>query len=468
LTTSPIAEPLGVALPRVSSTPPHVTSAGREAADLAAAAGIELDDWQRYALDVGLAERAGGKWAALEVALIVPRQNGKTVVLLAVELAALFLFDERLILHSAHEFKTAHESFRHAVDVIDGTDFLRRRVKAVRSSHGEEGVELLDGSRLRFVARSTGSGRGFASDRVIMDEAFNLSADSIAALLPTMSARPNPQLWYASSAGKPDSLQLQRIRERGISRSPGLAYMEWSAPERADYDDPAVWAQANPALGIRISHEFVGSERQAYPDVEFARERLGIWDDPRVGAVIDPDTWSHLADRRSTMLDPVAFAVDVSVDRKRASIGVAGKRLDGRVHVEVIAADKGTGWIVDRLVELTNAHANLGVVVDAIGPAAALLPELNDKGVRSEVIGTRDYAGACGRFYDAVAQGRLRHLDSPVLNLSVNQARQRLLGDSWAWQRRDADTDITPLVAVTLAMHGLGIEPTKPRSGKVW
>ena len=47
----------------------------------------------------------------LEVALIVSRQNGKGSILEALELAALFLDDfippRGLILHSAHEFKTA-------------------------------------------------------------------------------------------------------------------------------------------------------------------------------------------------------------------------------------------------------------------------------------------------------------------------------------------------------------------------
>lgn len=64
-----------------------------------------LDEWQRFALDCMLGERADGKWAAFETALIVPRQNGKGSVLEARELAGLFLFGEQLILHSAHEFQ---------------------------------------------------------------------------------------------------------------------------------------------------------------------------------------------------------------------------------------------------------------------------------------------------------------------------------------------------------------------------
>jgi phage terminase large subunit-like protein len=469
LTTSLLDAPRGVALPRLSSIPPYHKSAGEDAIDLAALAGLNLDDWQQHVLTAGLGETIDGRWSAFEVALIVPRQNGKSVVLEAVCLAALFLWSEQLVLYSAHEFRTAEEVFGRVVSTIQNSDYLRRRVARIKFSHGEQAIELLNGSRLRFVARSTGSGRGFTADRVILDEAYNLSPEAIAALLPTLSTRPNPQMWYASSAGQPNSVQLARLRERGIARSPGLCYMEWSAPDRADYDDPAVWAIANPALGIRIPHEFVAHEREASPEVEFARERLGIWDDPRTNAVIDPDLWSALADRRSVPLDPVAFAVDVNWDRSHASIGIAGKRADGLLHVECIENRDGTAWVVDRLVELTNNHTNIGVVIDQVGAAAALLPALAEANVTTIVTNSRDMANACGRFYDAVIDRKVRHLDAPLLNLSLNQARQRRLGDAWAWQRRDTDTDITPIVAVTLALHGVLAVVDKPkRSGKVW
>lgn len=91
--------------PRVSSVPEYVSSAGTEAIELASSAGLHLDDWQQFALTSMLGERADGKWAAFETALIVARQNGKGSVLEARELAGLYLFGEQLILHSAHEFQ---------------------------------------------------------------------------------------------------------------------------------------------------------------------------------------------------------------------------------------------------------------------------------------------------------------------------------------------------------------------------
>lgn len=431
-----------------------VTSAGVEAVELAAAAGLDLDPWQADVLDVALSERADGKWSAFEVGLVVPRQNGKGSILEARELAGLFLLGERLILHSAHEFKTAAEGFRRVMSLIDNTDFLRKQVKRVNAAHGDEGIELLSGARLRFVARSNGSGRGFSGDCVILDEAYNLGANAMAALLPTLSARPNPQLWYASSAGMDSSEQLRRVRERAIAGGdPGLAYSEWSAVESADLDDPNAWAAANPALGIRIPEQFVERERAALPEVEFARERLGIWDAGGRAAVIPAHVWDAVADSRSQPNGRPVFAIDMSPDRSRVSIGMAGARFDGRTHVELVENRNGTDWVVERVVELVKRWKPEFVVVDAGSPAGGFIGSLKGAGVPVLGVGTREVGQACGAFYDAVTAGKLRHIDQPLLNTALGAARKRPLGDAWAWHRMDA-TDISPLVAVTLAVHG--------------
>lgn len=458
MTISPPADQLAGLRPRFGNVPPYSTSAGREAVDLAASAGLVLDPWQSYVLDVSLGERADGRWAAFEVALLVPRQNGKGAILEARELAGLFLFGERLILHSAHEFKTAQEAFRRVLALIDGSDHLRKLVapRGVRTSHGEEGIELRSGARLRFVARSTGSGRGFSGDTVIFDEAYNLSADSMAAMLPTLSARPNPQLWYTSSAGMESSEQLTRIRDRGrTGNDPGLAYFEYAADNDADLDDEATWRDANPALGIRIASEFVARERAALPEAEFARERLGLWADARHrDTVIDLSTWAALADPESQALDPVAFAVDVTPDRSSAAIAMAGRRADGLLHTEVIETARGTGWAPARLAELAAKWRPCAIVLDASGPAGSLLPDLLDLRLAPVTTSAREMGQACGAFYDAAVENRLRHLDQPSLTTALEAARKRPLGDAWAWHRRDSGADISPLVAATLALYG--------------
>lgn len=465
MTTSPPVVLQGAQVPRVRNVPPFVSSAGTEAVDLAAQVGLVLDPWQQVALNWALGETKDGRWSAFEVGLIVPRQNGKGAVLEARELAGLFLFGENLILHSAHEFKTAQEAFLRVRQWVDNTDWLRKRVARIRTSHGDEGIELKSGARLRFVARSGGSGRGFSGDTIILDEAFNLPASAMAALLPTLSARPNPQLWYTSSAGMDASEQLRRVRDRGVKGDDkSLCYMEWSADPKCDFDDREAWALANPAMGGRISEEFIERERAAMPELEFGRERLGIWDDPKSQAVLDVDVWAAEADPLSEVLDPVAFAVDVTPDREWASIALAGRRRDGKTHAEVVERRRGTGWVVDRLQELRDRWKPAAIAVDVGASAGALVPRLEESGVEVLKIGTRDYGQACGGFFDLVMNGEddgrggvrrnFVHLDQPQLNDAVEAARKRPMGTegAWAWHRRDS-TDISPLVAVTLATY---------------
>ena len=456
MTSSTGNERRGAQRPRVSSVPEAVSSSGIEAVDLAASVGLILDPWQQLVLTGGCGERADGKWSAFEVAVVCPRQNGKNGILEARELAGLFLFGEKLILHSAHEFKTAQEAFRRVLTLVENSDDLRKKVARVRTSHGEEGIELRDGARLRFIARSTGSGRGFSSDCTILDESYNLSAEAMGALLPTLSARPNPQVWYTSSAGKRESSQLMMVRDRGrAGGDPGLAYFEWSAGPDSAVDDREAWALANPAMGIRIAEEFIDREFAALPLTEFRRERLGVWDDEAAGSdwVIPIEAWQACADPASEVEDPVVFAADVSLDRAWSSISVAGSRADGVPAVEVVDYRRGTSWVAPRLAELVQRHGALGIGLDPGGPSGSLIPELENLGVPLILMSARDIAQACGAFYDAVASGALRHRDQAELTAAVSSARKRPLGDAWAWSRKEAVSEITTLISATVALR---------------
>jgi hypothetical protein len=446
---------------------------------------LELDPWQQHILDVGLRERQDGNWAAFEVCVNVPRQNGKGGVIEARELAGLFLLGEKLILHSAHEFKTSIVAFRRIEQLVMGCPDLRKRVLRVRKTTGEEAIELVTGQVLRFLARSGGSGRGFTGDCNILDEAMILGDDAMGALMPTMAAVPNPQIWYLGSAGiGAPSVQLGRLRRRAEAAvesgepDPSLAYFEWSVDahrdecgptctDHDDPDDPQSWAKANPALGIRISPAHVRNERASLGSGGiFERERLGVGEYPSDTAdtwqVIGEDAWRALAAAESEPSDPVAFAIDMTPERSHAAIGVAGDWRGG-THVEVVDHRPGTGWILDRAAELHEKWRPRCWVVDAGGPAGSLIADLEERlGVEVVQPKAREVAAACGQFYDAVAEQGLSHLDQAPLAAALAGAQKRPLGDAWAWARRIVSVDISPLVAVTLAKWGLGAEVEEP------
>jgi phage terminase large subunit-like protein len=129
--------------PRILSAPPAVSSSGDEISDFAARFGLVLVPWQRLALRTAMAERADGRWAAGRVAIIVPRQNGKGTIIEARELGGLFLLGEKMITHTAHEFKTAQDAFRRIRTIIDGSD--ERQPVDVRGPLGWVGAWLRRG-----------------------------------------------------------------------------------------------------------------------------------------------------------------------------------------------------------------------------------------------------------------------------------------------------------------------------------
>lgn len=477
------ADAMGVQQPRICSIPAAVSSAGEEAVELARMAGLVLDPWQELVLASSLAEREDGKWAAFEVGVVVSRQNGKGSILEARELAGLFLLGERFIIHSAHQFDTSLEAFRRLLFLIEDTPDFDRRVKRVVRSHGEEGIELKGGQRIRFRTRTKGGGRGFTGDCLILDEAMILPESAHSALLPTLSARPNPQVWYTGSAVDQEihehGIVLARIRERGLTGAdPALAYMEWSVDaDRFDADpdlarDPECWAQANPGLGIRISCEHVGREQRSMDAKAFAVERLGVGDWPRTDGLgdraITPEAWAACIDEDSTAKDLVCFALDVTPDRSAACISVAGWRADGRKHVEVVDHRRGTGWAAQRVADLLKAHKvqkSVGVICDGSGPVASLFSDLEKLKVTVTTVNAREHAQACGMLYDAVDQSTVRHLGTPEMAAAIAGAVKRPLGDAWAWSRKSSMVDISPLVAGTLAHWGA--RTIKPRQGRV-
>lgn len=496
-------EPRGCQTPRILSTPlyrrietgrftgledrealAYTSPAGQDAIELAESYGLYLDQWQQLALHHSLTQDLYGRWVCFECVLNIPRQNGKGGYLEARQLAGALLFGEKLIIHTAHQFKTAQESFLRLDRIISGSYSLSRRVRRYSRSHGEEGFEFFNGSRIRFLARSGSSGRGFSGDLLLFDEAMALRSAPMGALLPTLSAMPNPQVVYTGSAGiGAESEQLASLRARALAEGdvsdPSLAYLEWSIDQHLkecprdergaltcdnhdDRDSLMSLARANPALGIRMraAHIAEHEKRTMRPDL-YDRERLGVGDYPAVTEdtwqVISKEAWEALADPRSRATGEIAFCVDATPERSYACISVAGRNGE-RIHVEVIDHRPDVGWVPERAEQLNEKWKPRVWIVDAGGPAGSLIPKLKDRGLTVVSPTAREYAQSCGDFYDTVAAARLGHLDQAPLTAALAGAQKRNLGDAWAWARKGLSVDITPLVSATGAVWGLDVE----------
>ena len=493
MTRSQTAERQGSQFPSTESRPPRrLIGASREAVEFAEAAGLFLDPWQQLVLSEGLAETEEGTWAAFEVAVVVARQNGKGSILEARQLFGLFVLGEKLGVHTAHEFKTCYEHFVRIVSLIESNRELEQKVLRIRRGAGEQAIELRSGGRLRFLARSGGSGRGLTGDTVYLDEAFDLSSAQMGALIPTMSARPNPQVWYASSAPKSSSEFLLSLCKRGREgTSPRLFFAEWGNPRGTDPEDRDAWARANPALGIRISEDYVAAELdllRSIPD-EFARERLGIHErhpmegrDVKIPAESWEATWSFcppgcVEEHTHKDLFPIpakkeiVIAFDIDKDGDRASIAVASGSLDSP-YVEVVEHHTGSTWIPQRLVEMIARWDPIAVGCFGAGPAGAaigpILARMADAGIDPSLfrqIGSSEYRQACGGFYVDVVSGKLRRpAGQGAMTIAINDATEKQVGDSWMWDRRSATAPLSPLVAATVARALLPVSsPEDPK-----
>lgn len=484
---------IGAQTPTIHVVPPAVSSSGGEVCALADRAGLVLDPWQRLILRDALGERADGKWAAFEAAVIVGRQNGKSAVFEARMLAGLFLLGERLIIYSAHEFKTSTEIFRRMDELIAGTPAFSKRVKAISKTRGEEGFELHGRQRLRFLARSNNSGRGFSGDLIFLDECQNLPNGPIDAMMPAVSARPNPQIWYGGSAGDftlAPCDQMARIRKRALGgEAKSLAYFEWSADLHTENcpqgctdhdspDDPATWAKTNPGLGIRLDLERIERERDSMSASGFNRERLSVGRYPASGnawAVISKENWEATADPEirddsgnlvhagSQPTDPVAFAVAVSHDRSMTAIAIAAVREDGLAHAEVVAHRPGTDWAVPWLVERKEKWDPCAIALNPVGPAGSLITACEEAELELLKPTSAEVKAGCGAFYDAVVPPpekpadwapKLRHLPHPGLTAALAAAAKQVSTNTWQWDLSAGDA--SPLSAVTLALWAHG------------
>jgi hypothetical protein len=142
----------------VADEPAVVDDLGLQAVELARSAGVVLDDWQSAPLVRSLEYRGDGLWRYPEVTGIVPRQNGKGEIILARQLAGLFLdSDCRLQIYTAHLYTTALSAFHRLLDVIENTPSLNAQVKRTTRSTNETGIELHDGSKILFKTRSNSS-----------------------------------------------------------------------------------------------------------------------------------------------------------------------------------------------------------------------------------------------------------------------------------------------------------------------
>lgn len=469
--------------------PVYVDTYGPEVADIAALANFAPDPEQELILDLLFAVGADGKSVAFEAGVVGARQMFKTGLVKQAELGWLFVTDQRRVVHSAHEMDTTEETFNDLRNLIENTPALSRHLDLSVGKSDSRGFTLGNGRwgiyvrgsqgqqlRLRCKARTSTGGRGLTGNRVVLDEAFAVTPAMVGSLYPTLAAVPDPQVLIASSGGLPQSAHLRSLRNRGRAGDDRLVWVEYGDrhpytcqepdcthaappdnPPGCALDDEDRWWSFMPALGGRVALDTIRAFRRSMPPAEFAREFMVWWDDPPTAdedGAIDFAKWVTLANPRAARPSSAKVVVDVSPDRRKATIAVGAAGTDGKTLV-MTTTGAGHDWVVGKLERLRAEREVLDVALHPKTQASLLIPDLKTAGIEWEPLTNEDAGASCAWLISQVAAGGVEHVGQAELDAAVMNAKTRRPGEGEVemWDRRDPRIDISPVVAAAHAGH---------------
>lgn len=465
------------------------TSYGFDVIDFARdVVGTPLDPWQQW-LAIHIGELLPDGRPRFRVVLVmVARQNGKT--LLAKILIMYWLFVELvpLVLGSSTDRSYAKRCWAEVCDLAKSNPWLSRHLgpRSVKLTLGEETLTTLDRAEYTFGANNGRLGRSMTVHRWICDELReHRNRDAWDSATNAQNAVPDAQTICITNQGDDESIVLDSLRdpaleyiETGVG-DPRLGLFEYSAPPGCEPDDLAALAMANPNLGHRTDVDaLLGAARRAKAagGLELSAHRTEILCQrvTLLDPAIDPDAW--LAAGTDTPLDlaqhrqQVALCLDVSLSGDHATLAAAAV-VDGKVHLEVVAAWDGFGCTKALRAELPGIVRQVKPRVVGWfpnGPAAVVTADMAarpragwpPRRVKLEAI-TADMAACCMALPALVAGGEVEHPRDPLLDQHAASAQRLRTGDRWVYTRRGA-SPVDALYAAAGAAHLARTLPPPP------
>lgn len=486
----------GSQTPRVANIPPYSFSAAPEVIENAKRAKLFLDEWQQFVLTNGLGQHLvpdgsggfePGDWTSKRCSCWVPRQNGKGGCIEALELAWLFLPDMQvdLVIHSAHEHRTSKMAFERMEKLIHRVPAWHKQVLRYRVANGERMIVLKDGRKIEYHTRSDTAVRGFSAPRLVMDEAQEITADQMAAIMPTVSAMPAWQIWFFGTPPRTDDAWAYGLKSDGEAAVPRLMHLDWGADldltkaeDRERVNDLDLAYAANPALGDRITEETVIDEQgPSGLGTKYPHERLCVWLPHKDSAgVIDMKAWADIQDAESKRDGDLAVGIDIAVMRDWAAATVFGKRPDQLGHAQMVEYAEGVDWIVPYMIRV---RKELDPIAFGMGPGTYEslklplldagffnpndLPEKEFKRRREDktprrgdllVANGTELAAGCGQLRDAVKQRTFRVVPAVQLTEAAKDAQIRTANaDASSWARATSESEISPIGSLTVARY---------------
>ena len=282
---------------------------------------MKLERWQQAIICNAYGwKKPNGLRRYSECFVFVARKNGKTCLIGGIVLGTLVLDNEKgaECYSAAADRDQASLVFQQAQGMVGYEPELESRMQIYSTTKSITYPET--NSFFRSISAEAHSKHGYNPHLIIVDELHAQPNSELVDVLNTgKGARSQPITWYITTSDyeRPGSIcnemhdYASKVRD-GIIDDPTFLPAIYEATLEDDWTDPAVWAKANPNLGVSVSYDFLAKEckrAQENPRFEntFKRLYLNIRTEQAV-RWIAMDAWD-------------ACAVPISIDDGRPCFG---------------------------------------------------------------------------------------------------------------------------------------------------
>lgn len=431
--------------------------------------------WQREAAGLIGECDASGRLLNPLVIVSVPRQAGKTTLMLAAMIQRLTTRQQARVWYTAQTGIKAREQLWEMMDAVD----LSPLGKATRSKRGagDTSIEMMGlSSRIRAHPPTPDSLHGNQSDLNVIDEGWffdeALAAGLMGAITPTQATRPNAQTIIVSTRGTAASTWFHGLIDQG--RAGEACLIDYGVAEGTEPDDFAAIAAAHPAIGHTQDVEILTSARKQLSEGEFLRA-YGNLPTKAVDRLIPADVVELAMTTADLPAGEPVFGAAVSFERDDVVIVAAVADVDGVPVVEVVDWRDSTEGVAERLAALTDRHGG-HVAIAPAGPAGSLADDADRLDARLTRVNDGELSAATVDFLDRVrrplvdpaARPGVRLRAHPAFAAAFDAAALRTSGDRVFLSRRTSAGSIAAIEAATLAVRALATRPAPPVAPMIW
>lgn len=432
--------------------------------------GINLFPWQKAVLYRWMALDENNLWINTDCGLLVPRQNGKTELIIARIIGGMVFLGEAFIYTAQSEttvteikrrvqrfFYEAEEEIR---DML--TDEFDKDPKSL------DYVELRNRGRCVFRTRTRTNGLGSTNDVLILDEDQEETDAQQEALLPTISAGKN-QNHQTIRAGTPPSgggngTVFTRTRRNVLDgKATDVCWQEWSVTTITEPSDEEAWYNANPSLGYCLMKTAVKAESNKMAVDSFNKMRLGWIAGVENMRAISDDQWLPLAVTSVVLpANPsLVYSVKFAPDGSSVSLAVGVMMPSGKVHVELLERKQmsaGTHWLSAWLLDRWR-KANK-IIIDGAAGTQLLVEELvrSERRMSKRILtpNVKEAGAAYAAFYEGIEHKLLTHYNQPALTVSIRTVKKRSIGRDgmFGYASMNSDIQSDPTEAAAFAYYG--------------